>query len=68
MCIGISVLSLQKIIIGMDKDQQKKRDEALRRFKEAKRRKREYIEKIEVVMKREFKERTGQEATIFEVW
>ena len=52
----------------MDKEQQKKRDEALRRFKEAKRRKREYIEKIEVVMKREFKERTGQEATIFEVW
>ena len=47
---------------------QKKREDAMRRLMESKRRKREYIKKIEKEMRREFKERTGEDAIAFEVW
>lgn len=44
------------------------REELLKRFNAAKTRKREYVDKLEKVMKAEFKQRTGQDATYFEVW
>ena len=49
----------------MEKEKNSKitREEALRRLL-----KREYVAKLEKEMKEEFKKRTGQEATYFEVW
>ncbi len=44
------------------------REEAMRRFMAAKQRKREYIVELEARMKAEYKMRTGNEATYFEVW
>ena len=44
------------------------REEALRRLETARKLKREYVAKLEKEMKEEFKKRTGQEATYFEVW
>ena len=54
----------------MEKEKNSKitREEALRRLESARKLKREYVAKLEKVMKEEFKIRTGQEATYFEVW
>ena len=54
----------------MEKEKNSKitREEALRRLETARKLKREYVAKLEKEMKEEFKKRTGQEATYFEVW
>ena len=54
----------------MEKEKNSKitREEALRRLETARKLKREYVAKLENEMKEEFKKRTGQEATYFEVW
>ena len=54
----------------MEKEKNSKitREEALRRLETARKLKREYVAKLETEMKEEFKKRTGQEATYFEVW
>lgn len=54
----------------MEKEKNSKitREEALRRLETARKPKREYVAKLEKEMKEEFKKRTGQEATYFEVW
>ena len=44
------------------------REDALRRLKEARRLKREYVKELEKKMKEDFKKRTGQDAIYFEVW
>lgn len=44
------------------------REDALRRLEEARRLKREYVKELEKKMKEDFKKRTGQDATYFEVW
>ena len=44
------------------------REDALRRLEEARRLKREYVKEREKKMKEDFKKRTGQDATYFEVW
>lgn len=44
------------------------REDVVKRFEASKMRKREYIKQLEAEMKVEFKKRTGQEATYFEVW
>lgn len=43
------------------------REDALRRLEETRKLKREYVKELEK-MKEDFKKRTGQEATYFEVW
>ena len=43
-------------------------EDALRRLEEARRLKREYVKELEKKMKEDFKKRTGQDATYFEVW
>jgi len=43
-------------------------EDALRRLEEAGRLKREYVKELEKKMKEDFKKRTGQDATYFEVW
>ena len=55
---------------NMEKESTKKitREDALRRLEEARNLKREYVEELEKKMKEDFKKRTGQEATYFEVW
>lgn len=55
---------------NMGKDSTKKmtREDALRRLEEARKLKREYVKELEKKMKEEFKRRTGQDATYFEVW
>ena len=59
-------------IISKDMEKEKNskitREEALRRLETARKLKREYVAKLEKEMKEEFKKRTGQEATYFEVW
>ena len=54
----------------MEKEKNSKitREEALRRLETARKLKREYVANLEKEMKEEFKNRTGQEATYFEVW
>lgn len=54
----------------MEKESTKKmtREDALRRLEEARKLKREYVKELEKKMKEDFKKRTGQEATYFEVW
>ena len=54
----------------MEKEKNSKitREEALRRLETARKLKREYVAKLEKETKEEFKKRTGQEATYFEVW
>ena len=54
----------------MEKEKNSKitREEALRRLETARKLKREYVAKLAKEMKEEFKKRTGQEATYFEVW
>lgn len=54
----------------MEKEKNSKitREEALRRLETARKLKREYVAKLGKEMKEEFKKRTGQEATYFEVW
>ena len=54
----------------MEKEKNSKitREEALRRLETARKLKREYVAKLEKERKEEFKKRTGQEATYFEVW
>lgn len=44
------------------------REDALHRMEEARRLKREYVKELEKKMKEDFKKRTGQDATYFEVW
>lgn len=44
------------------------REDALYRLEEARRLKREYVKELEKKMKEDFKKRTGEEATYFEVW
>lgn len=44
------------------------REDALHRLEEARRLKREYVKELEKKMKEDFKKRTGQDATYFEVW
>lgn len=44
------------------------KEEAVRRFEAARKRKREYVAKLEQKMKAEYKKRTNQDATYFEVW
>ena len=44
------------------------REEALRRFEASRKRKHDFVEKLEKKMKAEYKKRTGQDATFFEVW
>ncbi len=44
------------------------REDALRRLEEARKLKREYVKELEKKMKEDFKKRTGQDATYFEVW
>lgn len=44
------------------------REDALRRMEEARRLKSEYVKELEKKMKEDFKKRTGEEATYFEVW
>lgn len=46
----------------------KKREEIANRFEAARQKKRDYVEQLEQKMKADFKERTNQEATYFEVW
>lgn len=55
---------------NMEKESTKKmtREDALRRLEEARKLKREYVKELEKKMKEDFKKRTGQEATYFEVW
>lgn len=53
---------------GKEKNSKITREEALRRLETARKLKREYVAKLEKEMKEEFKKRTGQEATYFEVW
>lgn len=59
-------------IISKDMEKEKNskitKEEALRRLETARKQKREYVAKLEKEMKEEFKKRTGQEATYFEVW
>lgn len=54
----------------MEKKGSKKmtREDALYRLEEARRLKREYVKELEKKMKEDFKKRTGEEATYFEVW
>ena len=44
------------------------REEVLRRWKESKRRKQEWVKRIEPSLREEFKRLNGKEATIIEVW
>ena len=44
------------------------REDALHRLEAARRLKREYVKELEKKMKEDFKKRTGQDATYFEVW
>lgn len=44
------------------------KEEAWRRLRESKRRKQEWINSISDDLKADFKARTGEEATIIEVW
>ena len=44
------------------------REDVLQRFEATRKKKQEYITKLEKELKAEFKKRTGEEATIFEVW
>lgn len=44
------------------------REDALRRLEEARKLKREYVKGLEKKMKEDFKKRTGEETTYFEVW
>ena len=55
---------------NMEKESTKKmtREDALRRLEETRKLKREYVKELEKKMKEDFKKRTGQEATYFEVW
>lgn len=55
---------------NMEEESTKKmtREDALRRLEEARRLKREYVKEPGKKMKADFKKRTGQEATYFEVW
>ena len=54
----------------MEKESTKKMtcEDALRRLEEARKLKREYVKELEKKMKEDFKKRTGQDATYFEVW
>ena len=54
---------------NMEKESTKKmtREDALRRLEEARKLKREYVKELEKKMKEDFKKRTGQDATYFEV-
>ena len=58
------------IQVKMENEGTKKmtREDALRRLEEARRLKREYVKELEKKMKEDFKKRTGQDATYFEVW
>ena len=58
------------IQVKMENEGTKKmtREDALRRLEEARRLKREYVKQLEKKMKEDFKKRTGQDATYFEVW
>lgn len=51
-----------------EKQTMNRREEVLRRFKASKKRKKEFLEKMEKEMRAEFKNRTGKDATCFEVW
>lgn len=52
----------------METNKRSTREELLRRFKATQTRKREYVAELEKEMKAEFKQRTRQDATYFEVW
>lgn len=58
------------IQVKMENEGTKKmtREDALRRLEETRRLKREYVKELEKKMKEDFKKRTGQDATYFEVW
>ena len=58
------------IQVKMENEGTKKmtREDALRRLEEARRLKREYVKELGKEMKEDFKKRTGQDATLFEVW
>lgn len=44
------------------------REEALKRFREAKERKRAFLAEMEASMRQSYRQRTGMEATSFNVW
>lgn len=63
-----NILSIISKDMEKEKNSKITREEALRRLETARKLKREYVAKLEKEMKEEFKKRTGQEATYFEVW
>lgn len=52
----------------MDDKGQRTREEILRKFAESKRRKRECLAQMEKDLRQDFKQMTGQEAIILDVW
>lgn len=52
----------------MKDKEQRTREDILRKFAESKRRKRECLARMEKNLRQDFKQMTGQEATVFEVW
>ena len=65
---NLSYISIISKDMEKEKNSKITREEALRRLETARKLKREYVAKLEKEMKEEFKKRTGQEATYFEVW
>ena len=63
-----NILSIISKDMEKEKNSKITREEALRRLETARKLKREYVAKLEKEMKEEFKKRTGQEASYFEVW
>lgn len=54
--------------MGNSEETAKKRQEIAKRFEAARQKKRDYVKQLEKKLKADFKERTNQEATYFEVW
>ena len=53
---------------AQDKEIQQKREEAMKRFMAAKKRKQQRIAELEKMLRQDFRTRTGQEPTSVNVW